>query len=108
MLKKELLSLKTIWYLAFAALFAFVVPIIFVTLQIDDTIKIGCILFGINVFYSVIVGLYAGKQQHMWIFLLLFPIVYFIAYRYFFDGYARYFALVYLCLTYLSYGITKD
>ena len=108
MLKKELLSLKTLWYLVIAALFAFVIPIIFVTLQIDDTIKIGCILFGINVVYSVILGLYAGKQKHFWVFLLIFPLVYFIAYRYFFDGYARYFTLVYLCLTYLSYGVTKD
>ena len=58
--------------------------------------------------YAVVVGLYAGKSnEHFWV-LLFFPILYLIGYRFFFDGYARYFTVVYLGLSFAAYGITKD
>ncbi|MFJ6975544.1 MAG: hypothetical protein ACIRZ1_07375 [Ligilactobacillus ruminis] len=95
---------RIVWYLAIATAFAFVVPILFTT----DVHRIGIILFGIYVVYAVVVGLYAGKSnEHFWV-LLFFPILYLIGYRFFFDGYARYFTVVYLGLSFAAYGITKD
>ena len=87
---------RIIWYLAIATAFAF------------DVHRIGIILFGIYAVYAVVVGLYAGKSnEHFWV-LLFFPILYLIGYRFFFDGYARYFTVVYLGLSFAAYGITKD
>ena len=85
---------RIIWYLAIATAFAFVVPILFTYLNTTDVHRIGIILFGIYVVYAVVVGLYAGKSnEHFWV-LLFFPILYLIGYRFFFDGYARYFTVV--------------
>jgi len=95
---------RIVWYLAIATAFAFVVPILFTYLNTTDVHRIGIILFGIY----VVVGLYAGKSnEHFWV-LLFFPILYLIGYRFFFDGYARYFTVVYLGLSFAAYGITKD
>ena len=99
---------RIVWYLAIATAFAFVVPSLFTYLNTTDVHRIGIILFGIYVVYAVVVGLYAGKSnEHFWV-LLFFPILYLIGYRFFFDGYARYFTVVYLGLSFAAYGITKD
>lgn len=108
MKSKGLFSIKAVWCLAFGAVFAFIVPIIGVTLALNDIMKVGLILLGANVIYAIVLGLYIGAKQMSWLILLIFPVLYFIGYRYFFDSYALYFTAVYLCLTYLSYGITKD
>ncbi len=105
---KELFTTKALWCLAFGAVFAFIIPIIGSTMELNDIMKIGVILLGTNVAYAIVIGLYAGAKQMTWLILLIFPVLYLIGYRYFFDGFALYFTLVYLCLTYLSYGITKD
>ncbi len=105
---KGLFTINTLWYVAFGALFAFIVPIIGATLDLNDIMKVGFILLGANVIYSIVLGLYAGAKRMSWIILLIFPVLFLIGYRYFFDNYALYFTLVYLILTYLSYGITKD
>ncbi len=99
---------RTIWYVAISTALAFVVPILFTYFNTTDAHRIGFILFGIYVVYAVGVGLYAGRvSERFWV-LLVFPVIYFIGYRFFFDGYARYFALVYLALSAVSYGITRD
>ncbi|HJE98028.1 MAG TPA: hypothetical protein K8V00_10455 [Ligilactobacillus acidipiscis] len=105
---KELFTMKTLWCIAFGAVFSFIVPIIGATLDLNDIMKVGFILLGTNVVYSIILGLFVGAKNISWLVLLIFPVLYLIGYRYFFDGYALYFTLVYLGLTYLSYGITED
>lgn len=105
---KGLFTMKTLWCVAFGAVFSFIIPIIGTTLDLNDIMKLGFILLGTNVVYAIILGLYAGAKGSSWLVLLIFPLLYLIGYRYFFDSYALYFTLVYLCLTYLSYGITKD
>lgn len=77
-------------------------------MELNDVMKVGLILLGADVIYVIILGLYAGAKKLSWLQLLIFPLLFFIGYRYFFDSYAVYFTAVYLCLTYLSYGITKD
>lgn len=105
---RDLFTIKAAWCLAFGAVFAFIVPIISVTLGLNDIMKVGFVLLGANVVYAIVLGLYLGAKKMSWLILLFFPVLYFIGYKYFFDGYAVYFTAVYLCLTYLAYGITKD
>lgn len=105
---KQLFSLKTVWYLAFALFFSMVLPIIAVTLDCDEVTKIGWLLFGINSVYAVLSGLIAGKAEHTVFFLIFFPVIYMLSFRLFFESYAVYFVIPYIIFSLLAYGVTKD
>lgn len=104
---RQLLSLRTLWYLAFAAAFCFVVPIIYETLNATDTMEIGFVLFGFDAIFAVAIGLIIGRLDHSIFFTLFFPIMFLLSYGFFFDGYVRYFGYIYLILTVLAFGVTK-
>ena len=108
---KQLLSLRTIWYLAFGAFFAYVVPILFSLSDVNEVIRIEFILFIINVIYAVVTGVIAGKARHSIIFTLIFPALYQVSYTSFFvsfSAYVKYFGIVYLVMTLLAYGANRD
>ena len=105
---KQLFSLKTLWYLAFAAFFAYVLPITAVSLHLSDLAKVGYILFGADALYAIFSGLFIGKSNHSWLFLLFFPILYLFGVHFFFDFYSNFFVLVYLLFSFLAYGTAKD
>lgn len=108
---KQLFSLQAIWYLAFAAFFSYVVPIIFAVAGTNDVLRIEFILFLIDVAYAVLVGIIIGKKDQTIIFTIFFPLLFQISYSSFFGGfssYVRYFGPVYLLMTLLAYGASKD
>lgn len=104
---RQLLSLRSLWYLCFAATFCFIVPIIYETLNATDITEIGFILFGFDAIFAVVVGLVIGKLNHSIFFTLFFPLMFLLTYGLFFDSYVRYFGYIYLVLTILAFGVTK-
>lgn len=99
---------RIVWYLAFALLFSFVIPIFFSWFGVDEITMMEIILFGINVVYVIAMGIYAGKRaEKLWL-LALFPVCYAIGCDFFFDSHAIYFAVVYLMLAGFSYGMVRD
>ncbi|KRL01273.1 hypothetical protein FC81_GL001414 [Liquorilactobacillus capillatus DSM 19910] len=105
---KRIFSITTIWYLTVAFAISLVVPIIFTELNFSDIQKIGFALFGVNVIYAILSGLTVGFKKEPAVYLLFFPIIYLLGVKLFFESYAYYFALVYLAITYLAYGITRE
>ncbi|GAJ25471.1 hypothetical protein JCM15457_337 [Liquorilactobacillus sucicola DSM 21376 = JCM 15457] len=105
---KRIFSITALWYLAIAFAISLVVPIIFAELDFSDVQKIGFVLFGINVVYAILSGLIVGIKKEPAIYLLFFPIIYLLGVKLFFESYAYYFSLVYVVITYLAYGITRE
>ena len=103
----KLLSLVTLWYLAFAAAISLVVPIIFIEMDASDVQKVGLILFGIDVLYSLIVGVLIGLTKQPLVYLFFFPIIYLLGVHLFFDNYAYYFGAAYTIFTFLACGAAR-
>lgn len=100
--------IRMLWYLVAASFFALIVPIIFTVCKANDVTKIGFIMFGFDMVFSVLVGLFAGRSNDTWIPLLFFPILFTITAGSFFMGAMRIVAVVYLAASLLAYGITKN
>lgn len=98
---------KILWYLVFAAIFAFIIPIIFQILNASDVTKIEFIIFGFDMIFSVLIGLYAGSHHDSWIPLLFFPVMFFVTAKSFFLGPLRFIAVIYLAASLLAYGAKK-
>lgn len=99
--------IRMLWYLVAASIFALIIPIIFSVCKANDVTKIGFIMFGFDMIFSVLVGLFAGRSGDSWIPLLFFPILFMITAGSFFMGALRIIALVYFAASLLAYGITK-
>lgn len=108
MVIKKILSITTLWYLTVAFAISLVIPIILAVLNLSDVQKIGFALFGVNVIYAVLSGLIVGSKKEPAVYLLFFPIIYLLGVKLFFENYAYYFSLIYVVITYLAYGITKE
>lgn len=108
MSSKKIISLATVWYLAFATAVAIVVPIVFSFMDLTDVQKYTFALFGINVIFAIISGLIVGIKKQPIIYLFFFPILYLIGVKMFFENFAYYVAIIYLLISFLSYGIVKD
>ena len=105
--EKKTFIIRMLWYLVAAAIFALIIPIIFNVCKANDVTKIGFVMFGFDMIFSVLVGLYAGKNDDSWIPLLFFPILFVItAGGVFFGGFMGV-AVIYLAASLLAYGITK-
>ncbi|KRM96387.1 hypothetical protein FC19_GL000675 [Liquorilactobacillus aquaticus DSM 21051] len=105
---KKIFSITTLWYLTVAFAISLVIPIILSELNLSDIQKIGIALFGINIVYAVLSGLIVGLKKEPAVYLLFFPIVYLLGVKLFFESYAYYLSLIYIVVTYLAYGITKE
>lgn len=105
--EKKTFIIRMMWYLIVAAIFALIIPIIFNVCKASDVTKIGFVMFGFDMIFSVLVGLYAGKNDDSWIPLLFFPILFVITAGSFFLGILRVVAVIYLAASLLAYGITK-
>lgn len=105
--RSKLFSVTTLWYLTLAVALSFVIPIIFIEINASDIQRLGLILFGINVIYSLVVGVIVGLKQQPLVNLLFFPIVYLIGVYFFFDSYAYYFAGAYIIFAFLAYGTVR-
>ncbi|MDN7144640.1 hypothetical protein QS460_01730 [Liquorilactobacillus mali] len=108
MTSKNIFSLTTLWYLAFATAIAIVVPIIFSFINLTDVQQYTFAFFGINVVFTIISGLIVGIRKQPFIYLFFFPILYLIGVRLFFESFAYYIAIVYLLIGFLTYGAVKD
>lgn len=105
--EKKTFIIRMLWYLVAAAIFALIIPIIFNLFKANDVVKIGFVMFGFDMIFSVLVGLFAGKHEDSWIPLLFFPILFMITAGSFFMGVLRIVAVIYLAASLLAYGITK-
>ncbi|MFC6288669.1 hypothetical protein [Levilactobacillus angrenensis] len=59
----------------------------------------GCLAIGVG-------RVIARKLQPGW-WLLIWPVIYCVGAWWFLPRYTRYFAIVYVCLSYLAYGLTQ-
>jgi hypothetical protein len=105
--KRRFFSLTTLWYAAFAAALSFVIPIIFIELNITDIQRMGIILFGINVLYALLSGLIVGVKTQPLVYLIFFPILFLIGVHFFFASFAYYFAVVYAIFAFLACGMVR-
>ncbi|MDN2452327.1 hypothetical protein [Lactobacillus sp. UCMA15818] len=105
---KKIFSVTTLWYLAFAAAVAIVVPIIFSFMDLTDVQKYTFAFFGINVVFTILSGLVVGIKKQSLIYLLFFPLLYLVGVKLFFESFAYYIALIYLLIGFLTYGAVKD
>ncbi|MFT8727161.1 MAG: hypothetical protein ABF756_04080 [Liquorilactobacillus ghanensis] len=105
--KSSFFSLTTLWYAAFAAALSFVVPIIFIELDITDIQRMGIILFGINVLYALASGLLVGFKSQPLVYLIFFPLLFLIGVHFFFASFAYYFAVVYAIFAFLACGMVR-
>ncbi|WP_225423482.1 hypothetical protein [Levilactobacillus suantsaii] len=81
-------------------------PALAMGLGLDPVWRFGGLLLILNGGVSIGLGHFVATRQRPWWLLLVFPVFYFIGASGFLPGYTRYFALVYLCLSYLAYGLT--
>lgn len=65
------------------------------------------ILLILNGAFSIYAGVHVAHQGRHWWELLVFPVLFLGALYFFLPKYAIYFPLMYLCLSYLSYGLNK-
>lgn len=98
---------KILGYLVLAAIFSFIIPIIFQLFNASDVVKIGFIIFGFDIIFAVLTGLYAGSKKDSWIFLLFFPLMFLISAKSFFISPLKYISIIYLAASLLAYGIKK-
>ncbi|CAJ1227615.1 hypothetical protein LZY01_01800 [Levilactobacillus zymae] len=83
-----------------------VLPALATLLNISTVMRFGGLLLVINGGVAIAVGrLVALKARPMWL-LLVLPALYLVGAYGFLPAYTRYFALVYLCVSYLAYGLT--
>ncbi|KRN02610.1 hypothetical protein FD13_GL001834 [Levilactobacillus senmaizukei DSM 21775 = NBRC 103853] len=69
--------------------------------------RFGGLLVIINGCLAIAIGraIYRRTQPGWW--LLIWPIIYLLGALWFLPRYTRYFAIVYLCVSYLAYGLTQ-
>ncbi|KRN88761.1 hypothetical protein [Ligilactobacillus ceti] len=104
---KSIIILRTLWYIAFAATFSFILPIVCTMIGLDEIKTMAIVLVSANAIYAVVSGLVAGKLDHSGLYLLIFPILYALGAHFFFEKYALFLVVAYLIFTYLAYGIAK-
>ncbi|WP_125681167.1 hypothetical protein [Levilactobacillus yonginensis] len=70
--------------------------------------RFGGLLVIINGCLAIVLGrdIYRRTQPGWW--LLIWPVIYLLGAVWFLPKYTRYFAIVYLCLSYLAYGLTQN
>ncbi|MDT7014555.1 hypothetical protein [Levilactobacillus namurensis] len=83
-----------------------VVPAVAQLLAVSAVIRFGILLLVINGGAAIAVGrVIARRQQPKW-WVLIFPVCYWLGAYAFLPRYTQYFALVYLCLSYLTAGLS--
>ncbi|MHC9532734.1 hypothetical protein ACVQ8P_00245 [Dellaglioa sp. BT-FLS60] len=106
---KKVWSMTSGWYLAVSVAIGIVVPMILTLANANDVVKIGVSLFVVNVIFSMIIGVIVGMNSHGLIFNFYFPIIFAIGVLcHLFQGVTIYFAIIYLCLSLLTWGISKN
>ncbi|WP_290034077.1 hypothetical protein [Ligilactobacillus cholophilus] len=106
-MSKKINLIRTLWYIVISAIFALVIPMVSELFTIDDVTQIGFIVFGFDMIFSVLVGLYAGKHKDSWILLLIFPVMFFITAKTFFISPLKFVAFIFLAASLLAYGIKR-
>ncbi|KRL97605.1 hypothetical protein FD28_GL001691 [Levilactobacillus hammesii DSM 16381] len=84
-----------------------VVPAVVAWIGIGPVWRFGGLLAIVNGGLAVALGraMYRRTQPEWW--LLIWPLVYWLGAYLFLPQYTWYFAIVYLCLSYLGYGLTQ-
>ncbi|MDK1727616.1 hypothetical protein [Dellaglioa algida] len=106
---KKVLNITSAWYLAVGVAVGIVLPMLLTLANANDVVKIGVSLFVVNVIYAIAVGVVVGKSNHSLIFVFFFPIIFAIGVLFhLFQSVMILFALIYLCLSLLTWGISKN
>lgn len=82
-------------------------PAVATWLNISPVMRFGGLLLLVNGGLAIWLGrlIYRHTQPGWW--LLIWPVVYLLGAYWFLPQYTLYFAVVYLCLSYLGYGLTQ-
>ncbi|WP_409022472.1 hypothetical protein ACE83Q_02020 [Dellaglioa sp. P0083] len=105
---KNFLSITAAWYLTVSIAIGIVVPMVLTLVNANDVIKIGVSLFIVNVIFSIIIGVIIGRNDHSLIFNFFFPVIFAIGVLcHLFQSTTIFFAIIYLCLSLLTWGISK-
>lgn len=82
------------------------VPLLANAIDVSAVVRFGGLLLVINGGIAITIGrLMARRQQPLW-WLLIWPGLYLVGATLFLPQYTQYFALVYLCLSYLTVGLS--
>lgn len=94
-------------YWIVALVMGIVVPALATAIGISPVMRFGLLLVIINGCVAIILGrlIYRKTQPGWW--LLIWPVIYLAGALWFLPGYTRYFAIVYLCVSYLAYGLAR-
>lgn len=105
---KKVLNLTSAWYLAVGVAVGIVIPMLLMLANANDVVKIGVSLFVVNVIYSIIVGVIVGMNNHSLIFVFFFPVIFAVGVLcHLFQSVTIFFAIIYACLSLLTWGISK-
>jgi hypothetical protein len=101
------LARPSVKYGLISLLLAFILPYLSRTIGISHVVRIIWLFIVINMITAVTIGyLVARKRQPVWL-ILIFPVLFTLGVYVFYGHYAYWFAPIYLCLSYLSYGLRK-
>ncbi|ANK59621.1 hypothetical protein [Loigolactobacillus backii] len=104
---KQILLMPVTSYFLISLLLTFILPLISRALHISSVIRIGWGFIIVNGIAAILFGLQvARKKRPAWL-ILIFPFLFTLAVYFLYGKYAYWFALIYLCLSYLSYGLKK-
>ncbi|WP_125545658.1 hypothetical protein [Levilactobacillus lindianensis] len=84
-----------------------VVPALATWIGISPVWRFGGLLIVINGLLAVMLGRWIFRRSQPGWWVIVWPVVYLIGSMLFLPQYTRYFAIVYLCLSYLGYGLTQ-
>ena len=94
-------------YWLVAIVMGLALPALATGIGISPVMRFGGLLVIINGCLAIILGrlIYRKTQPGWW--LLIWPLIYLAGSLWFLPRYTRYFAIVYLCISYLAYGLTQ-
>lgn len=94
-------------YWIISVIMGIAVPALVAWIGIDPVLRFGGLLALVNGCLAIGLGRMIYRRSHPGWWLLIWPVVYLIGAYLFLPQYTIYFAVVYLCLSYLSYGLTQ-
>lgn len=93
-------------YWVISLIMGVIVPLVLTWLEINPVWRFGGLLVILNGALAIWLGRRIARRHQPGWWLLIWPVWYFIGAFGILPHYTRYFALVYLCLVYLAYGLT--
>ncbi|WP_125579898.1 hypothetical protein [Levilactobacillus cerevisiae] len=94
-------------YWVVAIVMGLALPALATVVGISAVMRFGLLLIIINGCLAIVLGrlIYRKAQPGWW--LLIWPLIYLAGSLWFLPQYTYYFAIVYLCVSYLAYGLAQ-